>query len=805
MRPVARIDDLIAQLTLDEKVAMTAGVDMWHTAAVERLGIPALKVTDGPAGARGERWTGGQSAAFPCGTALGATWDPDLVHEVGTRLGVETRRKRAHVLLAPTVNTHRHPLAGRNFECYSEDPHLSARTAVAYITGVQSQGVGCSVKHFVANDSEFARMTISSEVDERTLRETALVPFEAAVREAGAWSVMTAYNRLNGTYCSEHEWLVEGLLKQEWDFDGFVVSDWYGTHSTAPAANAGLDVEMPGPAQWFGAKLAQAVRGGDVDEKRVDDKVRRILTVLERAGALDGNAPTGPEESVDDPVDRDVARRAARASFVLLQNRGNALFLERVNTLALIGPNADVAQIMGGGSARVPTHPIVTPLDALRARLADVEIVHERGCTNHKRIPALDAGRCAQPPVIEYYAGREFAGEPVLVEDAQRAWFSWMGPVGGGVPEDFSARVRAAIVPPESGGWTFSVVQAGRARLYFEGDLLLDNWNPTSHSDAFYGLGSEELTATVELVAGERYEVVVEAVPAAPAFGGLGVGLLAPTPDDMFDRAVAAARRADAVLCIVGTDGEWECEGQDRESMKLPGAQDDLVRAVAAVSRRSIVVVNAAAPVTMPWADEVDAILQCWFAGEEWANALADVVSGDVSPSGKLPTTFPMRLEDTPAFTNYPGEHGAVLYGERGFVGYRWYDARGIEPHFCFGHGLSYTTFEYGRPTTTDEALWVAVRNSGSYRGAEVVQCYVAPLDPRVQRPPQELKAYAKVELDPGEERTVKLTLDDRAFAHWDAGEHDWIVAPGEYELRVGSSSRDIRQRVVISVEPKEG
>ncbi len=494
---MARIDDLIEQLTLDEKAAMTAGVDMWHTAAVERLGIPALKVTDGPAGTRGERWTGGQSAAFPCGTALGATWDPDLVHEVGTRLGVETRRKRAHVLLAPTVNTHRHPLAGRNFECYSEDPHLSARTAVAYITGVQSQGVGCSVKHFVANDSEFERMTISSEVDERTLRETALVAFEAAVREAGAWSVMTAYNRLNGTYCSEHEWLVETLLKQEWEFDGFVVSDWYGTHSTAPAANAGLDVEMPGPAQWFGAKLAQAVRGGEVDEKRVDDKVRRILTVLERAGALDGRAPTEPEESVDDPVDRDVARRAARASFVLLQNRGNALFLERVNTLAVIGPNADVAQIMGGGSARVPTHPIVTPLDALRDRFADVEIVHERGCTNHKRIPALDAGRSAQPPVIEYYAGREFAGEPVLVEDAQRAWFSWMGPVGGGVPEDFSARVRATIVPPESGGWTFSVVQAGRARLYFEGDLLLDNWNPTSHSDAFYGLGSEELTATV--------------------------------------------------------------------------------------------------------------------------------------------------------------------------------------------------------------------------------------------------------------------------------------------------------------------
>ena len=315
------------------------------------MGIPALKVTDGPIGARGERWTGGQSAAFPCGTALGATWDTDLIEEVGQRIGNEAKRKRCHVLLAPTVNTHRHPLAGRNFECYSEDPHLTARAAVAYITGVQSQNVGCSVKHFAANDSEFERMTISSEVDDRTLREISLPPFEAAVREAGAWSVMSAYNRLNGHYCSEQPWLLGTLLKQEWEFEGLVMSDWYGTHSTAPAANAGLDLEMPGPPAWFGPKLAQAVRDGEVDEKRLDDMVRRVLAILERTGALDDPA-VRPEESLDDPVDRDVARRAASGSFVLLQNRSAALPLERVATLAVVGPNADIAHVMGGGSAR---------------------------------------------------------------------------------------------------------------------------------------------------------------------------------------------------------------------------------------------------------------------------------------------------------------------------------------------------------------------------------------------------------------------------------------------------------------------
>jgi beta-glucosidase len=801
----SRIDELLRECTIDEKAAMVAGVDMWHTAAVERLGIPALKVTDGPIGARGERWTGGKSAAFPCGTALAATWDLDLVREVGARIGNEAVRKRCHVLLAPTVNIHRHPLAGRNFECYSEDPYLTARIAVAFIDGVQAQNVGCSVKHFAANDSEHERMTISSEVDERTLREITLPPFEAAVREAGAWSVMGAYNKLHGTYCCEHPWLLDELLKQEWEFDGVVVSDWYATHSTAPSANAGLDLEMPGPPQWFGPKLADAVRAGEVDEKRLDDMARRILLVLERAGALDAPTP-GPEESVDDPVDRDVAQRAASGSFVLLQNRGNTLPLENLATIALIGPNADIPHVMGGGSARVPTHDLVSPLVGMRHRFADVEILHERGCTNHKITPSLDTRFVDGALQIEYYAGRERTGDPVLVEDTQRAYFTWMGPVGGGVPDDFSVRLHATLVPPESGAWTMSIVQAGRARVLVDGDVVLDNWNPTERGEAFYGMGSKELVDTIDLVAGTRYDLVVEAIPAAPALGGLSVGLEPPAGDDLVDRAVEAARRADVAVLVVGSDGQWETEGNDRESMTMPGAQDELVRAVAAANPRTVVVVNAGSPVSMPWAEDVAAILQCWFAGEEWGNALADVLSGDVSPSGKLPTTFPVRLEDTPAFTTYPGEQGYVRYGEGVFVGYRWYDTRKIEPQFPFGHGLSYTTFELGELSwnvNTGDArvrIQVPVTNTGARRGAEVVQCYVRDVDARVARPPQELKAFTKVWLDPGETQTVTFDLDRRAFAFWDIERHDWTVEPGEFELRIGTSSREILRHVTIEL-----
>jgi len=793
-----RVEKLLVELTVDEKAALVAGADLWHGPGVPRLGLPPLKVTDGPSGARGEQWSGRPSANFPCGTALGATWNTALARDVGVRLGVEAKRKQAHALLAPTVNIHRHPLAGRNFECYSEDPFLSARMAVAYITGVQSQGVACTVKHFVANDSEFERMTISSEVDERTLREISLVPFEAAVCEAGTWALMTAYNKVNGTFCSEQADLIR-ILREEWAFDGVVMSDWYGTHSTGPAANAGLDLEMPGPPQWFGPALAAAVSAGEVTEAVLDEKVRRVLELIEKTGRLD-EAVRAPEECTDDPLDREVARRAARESFVLLRNERAALPIGTdVRVLAVIGPNADANVIQGGGSARVEPHPPVSPLRGMRERFgSDVEVAFERGCFSFKRTPVLDDRVLQGPLLVEYYGNREREGMPVYTQAAGRGLFTFIGPVGHDVPSDFSLRVKGTLVAPESGDWTFSLVQVGRAKLSIDGAVVVDNWNPTGRSDAFMGFGSEEAAATVSLAEDESHTIEIEFVPPG-GLGGLEIGCRPPAPPDLMDRAVALARRADAVVCVVGTDNDWETEGNDRESMALPPPQDELVRAVAAANPRTVVVINAASPVEMPWCDDVAAIVQAWFPGEEWGNALADVISGDASPSGKLPTTIPVCLEDTPAFTSYPGERGQVHYGEGVFVGYRWYDARRIEPRFPFGHGLSYTTFDLGEPAWDGSSVQVRVTNTGTTRGAEVVQCYVRDVTATVARPPQELKAFAKVELDPGESQDVTLPLDDRAFSFWDTETRAWTLEPGEFELRVGTSSRDLRHRLTVT------
>jgi beta-glucosidase len=792
-----RTEKLVDEMTLEEKTALVAGVDLWHGPGVERLGIPALKVTDGPSGARGEQWSGRPSANFPCGTALGATWNTDLVRAVGTRLGVEAKRKRAHALLAPTVNIHRHPLAGRNFECYSEDPFLSARMAVAYITGVQSQGVGCTVKHFVANDSEFERMSISSEVDDRTLREVYLLPFEAAVREAGTWAIMTAYNRVRGTFCSEQADLIR-LLRDEWEFDGLVMSDWYGTHSTTDAADAGLDLEMPGPPQWFGDKLADEVRADHLDEKRVDVMAGRVLELIERTGRLDDTEEL-PEECIDDPEDRAVARRAAAESFVLLRNEGTLPIANDVQTLAVVGPNADALIIQGGGSARVEPHSPVSPLNGLRARFAAADVAHERGCFSFKRTPALDRTVLSEPLQAEYFAGREREGSPVYTEAVNRGLFTFIGPVGHDVPQEFSMRVTGTLVPPESGEWTFTLTQVGRARLSIDGNVVVDNWQPTGRSDAFMGFGSEERAGTIELTEGDAYSIEVEFVPPR-GLGGLEIGCKPPAPPDLMERAVALAQRADAVVCIVGTDNDWETEGHDRESMMLPPPQDELIRAVTNANPKTVVVINAASPVEMPWAEAAGAILQAWFPGEEWGNALADVLSGDLSPSGKLPTTIPHRIEDTPAFTSYPGERGQVRYGEGLFVGYRWYDTRAIAPRFCFGHGLSYTTFELSEPVWDGRVLRTTVTNTGNVRGAEVVQCYVRDVEATVARPEKELKAFAKVWLEPGASEEVSLALDERAFAFWDVTAYAWTVEPGTFELCIGTSSRDIRHRVSVQM-----
>ena len=845
------VPKLVAELTLDEKAALTAGVDMWSTASVPRLGIPSIRLTDGPNGARGTRPgpAGPTATCVPCGSGLGATWDPDLVERVAALVGREARAMGARVLLAPTVNIHRSPLAGRNFECYSEDPLLAGRVAAGYVRGAQSQGVATTVKHFVGNDAEFERYTISSEIDERALREIYLRPFELAVREGGSLGIMTSYNRVNGRWCTEQPELVAGILRDEWGFDGFVVTDWFGVTGTVASAEAGVELEMPGPARAFGPALAAAVRAGEVAESMVDAQVTRLLTAFDRIGALGAAEaePRGDDQRVDRPEDRALARRAATESMVLLANDG-LLPLDRsaLTTVAVIGPNADRAQIMGGGSASLRPHYLVTPLEALRAALGDgVRVVHERGCDNRRSTPAL-GGRSTEAPSggvgfdLEYFPDADLGGDVVHRARTPVLELFALEPPAPELPRSgWSLRAVTRFTPTESGTHVFTLIQAGRARLTVGDRVVIDGYaDPPPTGDAFYGMGSVEVEAPVELLAGAAVDVMVEfSVLARREQGALRVGCRPPEPPDLLERAVAAAAEADATVLVVGTTGEWESEGHDRSSMDLPGAQDELVRRVLGANPATVVVVNAGSPVTMGWAPDARALLQTWFGGQEMAGGLADVLLGDAEPAGRLAMTLPVRLEHNPSFGNFPGENGHVHYGEGVLVGYRWYEARHLPTQYPFGHGGSYTRFDVGEPalsapSTTAAALsagerlvvTVPVTNTGARAGTEVLQCYVAPPAPRLVRPPKELAGFAKVRLDRGETATVRIELDDRAFAYWDAAPPDggavaaravalpmrrpsgpartpgWRMDPGRYELHVGRSSAAIDHVLPVEI-----
>jgi beta-glucosidase len=818
-----RIEDLLGQMTLQEKVSLLAGSDMWHTVAIKRLGIPALKMSDGPNGARGGgSLVGGTKAAcFPAGISLASTWNTDLVRRIGQALGQETRSKGAHVLLAPTVNIHRSPLNGRNFENYSEDPYLSARMAVAYINGVQSEGVGTSVKHYICNDSEFERNTINSEVDERTLREIYLPPFEAAIREAKSWTIMASYNLVNGVAASENPYLLTEILRDEWGYDGLVVSDWFmSVKSTAPSVNAGLDLEMPGPGVWRGELLSQAVERGEVDEATLDTSVRRLLRLLERAGVFEH--PEEPAEQGNDlPEHRALIREAAAEGIVLLKNAGAVLPLqkEKLHSVAIIGPNAKVARIMAGGSAQVNAHYAVTPYDGVVTKLGEqIEVGYELGCPNHKQLPqfALDqllAGVEGNEHGwrTDYFNGRDLAGSPVYTEISQQPELMWFGSnINPSFDvHNFSMRATARFTPEQTGTYTFSLTSAGLSRLFIDGELLVENWTQQVPGEAYFGMGSTEVRTERDLVAGQEHMLTLEYAKSQDGLiAAVRPGCLPPLPADGIERAVTLASRSDVALIFAGLSGEWESEGFDRPNIDLVGQQDELIARVAAANKQTIVVLNTGSPIAMPWLEQVAAVVEAWFPGQECGNAIADVLFGAVNPSGKLTQTFPVRLEDNPAYINYPGENGKVRYGEGLFVGYRYYEKKKIAPLFPFGFGLSYTTFTYDNlrlntnkigPQETLEVL-VDVTNTGERAGREIVQMYVRDVQSRLHRPDKELKGFAKVQLEPGERKTVSLTLGRQALAYYDDLAQAWVAEAGEFEVLVGSSSQAIQGKATLTL-----
>ncbi|MBE1532468.1 beta-glucosidase [Actinomadura algeriensis] len=774
-------------IDLDAKTRLLAGQDMWTLPDAPELGLRSIVMSDGPIGVRGVEWSSADpSIALPSPTALAATWDVALLRRAGALLAQEARRKGVHVLLAPTVNLQRSPLGGRHFECFSEDPLLSGLLAAGYVRGVQGGGVAVTVKHFVANDFETERMTADVVVSERALRELYLRPFEIVVREAGPWGVMASYNSVNGTTMSENDLLINGVLRGEWGFDGFVVSDWFGARDTVGAARGGLDVAMPGPDTVYGPALAQAVRDGHLVEDVVDAHVRRVIDLARRTGATtDAPAPRAHEEI--DGIG--LARELAARSFTLLSNDG-ILPLARDAKIALIGGLATDARVMGGGSAQVfPAH-VVSPLDGLTA--AGLDVAYERGADPSVRLPAARFPLHAQARD----AGGGLLGEVDLPDGELR----WIGQLPAGIAFDalHTVTVEGAFVPETGGTHRLEVQGLGRFRLEVDGEVLFDGVIEPESDDVFAAfMFPPPRTVPVEVEAGREVAVrLVHTMPDGPAGPVPAVSFTLahrePTApeDELMERAVAAASAADVAVVVVGTSGEVESEGFDRTSLRLPGRQDELVARVAAANPRTIAVINAGSPVELPWRGDVAALLLTWFPGQEGGHALADVLLGDREPGGRLPTTWPAELADCPVSDVTPVD-GVLRYDEGVFVGYPAWDRAGTEPAFAFGSGLGYTTWAYEHAGYADGELTVRVRNTGDRPGREVVQAYLAPAEPGPDRPARRLAGFAVAEAGPGEDATVVIAIPRRAAEVW--ADDGWRLIPGDYRLDTGHSIDDLR------------
>lgn len=663
---MTKINDLINKMSLEEKAALCTGANPWSTTPIEHLGLPAITVSDGPHGIRrvadvNDFIAGSLPATcFPTASCLAATWDVDLIHSLGQALAEEAISLNVDVVLGPGANMKRTPLGGRNFEYYSEDPYLAGQMAASFITGVQKKGVGTSLKHYAANNQEFQRMTISAEIDERGLREIYLPAFETAVKKGQPWTVMCAYNKVNGVYSSENHKLLVDILKDEWGFEGFVVSDWGAVHDRVASLKNGLDLEMPGPRDRRVKAVVDAVRSGALEESALDDSVRRILGIVFKA------AETPKGGSFDTAAHHALARRIAGEGMVLLKNNG-VLPLKEQGHIAVIGHAAKVAHFQGGGSSHINPTRVDNPFDELQLLSGDAEL------------------------------------------------------------------------------------------SYAEGYSLDDTFDQS-----------------------------------------------------LIDAAVEIARSADVALLYLALPGSKESEGYDRPDLDLTPQQVALIKAVTAVQPLTVVILNNGAPVVMSdWIDNTAAVLEAWMMGQAGGGAIADLLYGKVNPSGRLAETFPVKLTDTPAHINFPGENGQVRYGEGIFIGYRYYDAKEMPVQFPFGYGMSYTTFVYKNPKVSAssfkdvDGLTVSVdlTNTGKVAGKEVVQFYVHDQKSKLVRPSKELKGFAKVELQPGETKTVTVALNFRAFAYFHPAHKKWITEDGEFDILIGASASDIRCTQTVTLQ----
>ena len=800
-----RVDSILSKMTLEEKIDMIGGQNSFYIRGYEHLGLKPLKMADGPVGVRNY----GPSTAYPVGIALAASWDPDLVNRVGTMIGQEARARGVHFMLGPGVNIYRAPMAGRNFEYYGEDPFLASRTAVAYINGIQSQGVIATVKHFLGNNQEYDRHNVSSDIDERTLREIYLPAFEAAVKEAHVGAIMDSYNLVNGIHMTQQDYFNTQIAKKEWGFDGVIMSDWDSTYDGVAAAATGLDLEMPSGKFMNRKNLLPAIQEGKLSVATLDDKIRRILRKAIQFGFLDRDQTDLTVPRYNQQA-RQLALEAAKDSMVLLKNEGNLLPLDKskIKSIAVIGPDAYPAVPGGGGSSRVLPFKAVSYLEGLSDyQAASIKVYYNRG------IPKLDdafdttdfmtAESDGQRGLRrEYFDNINLQGEPVMTRTDRHVNFH--GSLGAGSAPNFSVRWTGYYTPQSTGAYQFYVSTKGGSKLYIDNRAVLDDWKQQE---------SETVRTYHEmLTAGQAYKITLEYFEKG-SDANIGMGII--SSQDFADPAAKTlAAQADVAVVFVGFDPSNEKEGSDR-TFQLPSGQDELINQVLSANKNTIVVVTAGGNVDMTrWVDHVPALVHAWYPGQEGGTALAQLLFGDFSPSGKLPVSFERRWEDSAVFDSYypQGDTKRVAYKEGVFLGYRHFDKSSTKPLFPFGYGLSYTKFKYSNLTVSPDVIKEGdkvtvsfdVTNTGEREGSEVAEVYVGDRHASVPRPIKELKGFAKIHLMPGETRRGSVTLDRRALSFYDVNNRQWKAEPGDFDVYVASSAEQINLQGKLTLQAGE-
>lgn len=812
-----RVNDIISLLTVEEKAELLTGVDMWHFKGFERLDIPQMQVTDCGHGITviinkdGDET--GSATSFPTAVGQAATWNTDLIAEVGAALGRETRATGSVMLLAPMVNIKRMPLNGRNYEVFSEDPLLSGELAASFIQGIQSEHVGAVIKALAVNNQQKNQSNLDVIVDKRTLHEIYLPTFKIPIEKSNPWGLMTAYNGLNGSHTSESKYLLLDILKKDWEYEGFVVSDWRGVKSTE-AITSGLDLEMPGPGKFLiKDNVLKAIEDSTLTIIELDDKARRILKAYVKTGLLDYKKPEFNSELNSDRH-KLLARKVAEEGIVLLKNEGNILPLNTsIKKLAVIGPNAKEARLGGGGSASVTPFYSVSPLEGLQNMFGDkVELVYYEGCGLNGNLTVVEdkylmnnaEGELTSGLEAKYYTNRDLNGNPHIVSTDPNVDFSWgwMKPRPEINTGEYSVEWEGLLFPPVDGIYSIGISGASCGfRLYLGGKLIFDEWEMGTDGNFEAALVAISKNFQISLKKDVPLDVKIDFRKNSNR-NFIRLEWEIPGSNSM-DLAVKAAEECDAAIVFAGLSNFFEGGNNDRKDIDLPGDQNELISRIAKANNNTIVVLMNGAPVGMPWINEVNAIVEAYYPGQEGGNAIANILTGEVNPSGKLPETFPVKLSDNPAYDFYPGEGNQVFYNEGIFVGYRYYDSRNIEPLFPFGHGLSYTTFEYSELNVSkkEETMIVKfkIKNTGEVNGSEVAQLYIRDLISSEVRPFKELKEFTKVNLNSGEVKEVQFELTKEDFSFYSSLLDKWIIESGEFEILIGSSSKDIRMTELIN------